>query len=83
MNEAKGELVPGVVKFYKDEKGWGAITVPSLGADAWVSFAELPRDTLSIAAGTPVLVRVDRAQQDSFEYVASDVVMVLPSQVAD
>lgn len=67
-------MATGVVKFFKVEKGWGAISSPELpeGLDAFVHFSAIE------AEGFRVFEQDDRvefdyvpAQQDSFRFVAT------------
>jgi CspA family cold shock protein len=62
----------GVVKFYKADKGWGAISSDDLptGRDAWVHFAVIEGEGFrALSAGQIVEFTWRRARQDSFEYV--------------
>ena len=63
----------GVVKFWKPEKGWGAISSPDLpdGKDAFAHFGSVEMDGyVELVAGQEVEFSYRPAQQDSFEYVA-------------
>ena len=63
----------GVVKFWKPEKGWGAITSPELpdGRDAWAHFSVVEMTGYkSLTAGQEVEFRYTATRQDSFEFVA-------------
>src|SRR6266487_5464098 len=66
----------GTVKFFKPEKGYGAITSPELpdGFDAWVHFSAIEMDGYrSLDAGDQVEFDYESAQQDSFRFVATRV----------
>lgn len=66
----------GTVKFYKPEKGWGAISSDELpdGHDAWVHFSAIVGEGYrSLEAGQRVEFSYEAAQQDSFEYRATEV----------
>lgn len=66
----------GVVKFYRAEKGWGAISSDELpaGMDAWVHFSAIEGDGYkSLDAGDDVEFEYEAAQQDSFRYRATQV----------
>jgi len=66
----------GTVKWYKDEKGYGAIAcVETAPWDIWFHFCMLERPAngtgfRTIEPGTPVEVDFRRADQESFRYVA-------------
>ena len=73
--------VHGTVKFYREEKGWGAIQSPALpeGKDAWVHFSFIEGDGYrSLVAGEPVEFDYEALQQDSFEYRATRVRRLAP-----
>lgn len=64
----------GVVKFWKVEQGWGAISSPALpvGQDAFAHFSAVEADGYrELTTGQKVRFRYHPAQQDSFNYVAS------------
>ena len=64
----------GVVKFFKPDKGWGAITSADLpeGQDAFVHFSVIESDGYrSLAAGDVVDFDFEDAHQDSFTFRAS------------
>jgi CspA family cold shock protein len=70
----------GTVKFFRADKGWGAISSPEIpdGSDAWVHFSVIAMDGFrELAAGDRVEFSYEAAQQDSFRYVAT-VVRKLP-----
>ena len=66
----------GVVKFYRSEKGWGAIASPELppGEDAWVHFSMIdgPGDRF-LDEGDVVEFRYEQAAQDSFRWRSTGV----------
>jgi len=62
----------GVVKFWKAEKGWGAISSDELppGRDAWAHYShimDMP-GYRALEAGQAVDFSFEAAQQDSFEF---------------
>ncbi|GAB3413724.1 cold-shock protein [Flindersiella endophytica] len=63
-------MARGTVKFFKAERGWGAIESPDLPAglgDAWVHFSAIEMDGYrSLEAGDEVEFDYEEAQQDSF-----------------
>ena len=65
------------MKFYKAEKGWGAISSPDLppGYDAWVHFSAIqtdpPNSYHSFVAGQEVEFEFEKVKQDSFDYRAT------------
>ena len=64
----------GVVKFYKPEKGWGAISCDELpdGQDVWVHFSTIEASGYrELEAGDIVDFDYEAAQQDSFEFRAT------------
>lgn len=66
----------GVVKYWKHEKGHGAISSDDLpdGQDAWLHFSALIGDrTVELWAGQRVTCDFVELQQDSFRYVARNV----------
>ena len=70
----------GTVKFFRADKGWGAISSPDIpdGSDAWVHFSVIAMDGFrELAAGDRVEFSYEQAQQDSFRYRAT-VVRKLP-----
>ena len=69
-------MAMGTVKFYKSEKGWGAISSDELpaGHDAWVHFSVIVGEGYrSLEAGQQVEFSYEAARQDSFEYRATEV----------
>ena len=69
-------MAMGVVKFYKAEKGWGAISSDQLppDRDAWVHFAVIEGDGYrSLNQGDVVEFDYERARQDSFDFRATRV----------
>lgn len=66
----------GTVKFFKSEKGWGAVSSPELpdDCDAFVIFAVIQMDGYrTLDAGDRVEFDYVEQQQDSFRYVATRV----------
>lgn len=71
-------MARGVVKFYRAEKGWGAIASDDLppGRDAWVSFSAIEGTGSRyrfLAEGDRVEFDFEPAEQDSFRFVATRV----------
>lgn len=67
-------MATGVVKFYKAEKGWGAISSPELsdGLDAFVHFSTIEAEGYrAFEQGDQVEFDYEAAQQDSFRYRAT------------
>ncbi len=63
----------GVVKFWKTDKGWGAISSAELpaGRDAWAHFSMIEAEGFrALREGQQVLFRYHAAEQDSFRFVA-------------
>lgn len=63
----------GVVKFWKPEKKWGAISSPDLpeGKDAWAHFTHVEMTGyVELVAGREVEFTYRPARQDSFDFVA-------------
>jgi len=66
-----------VVKFWKEEKGWGAISSAALpdGRDAWAHFSVVdagnPSGYRSLSAGQVVEFAFERVKQDSFDFRAT------------
>ena len=66
----------GTVKFFRADKGWGAISSPDIpdGADAWVHFSVIAMDGFrELAAGDRVEFSYEQVQQDSFRFRATTV----------
>ncbi|WP_433205558.1 cold-shock protein [Nocardia sp. CA-107356] len=64
----------GTVKFFKAEKGWGAISAPELpeGSDVWVHYSAIDGDGFRmLTEGDRVDFRYEQAEQDSFRYRAT------------
>ncbi|WP_319457407.1 MULTISPECIES: cold-shock protein [unclassified Mycobacterium] len=67
----------GTVKFYKSEKGWGAISSPDLpdGLDAFIHVCDIKGHGQpgyrALAAGDQVEFEFRPAHQDSFKFVAT------------
>ncbi|MBL1077884.1 cold shock domain-containing protein [Nocardia sp. 2] len=69
-------MATGIVKFFKAEKGWGAIASPELppGQDAWVHFSAIEGTGFRmLEAGDRVTFEYEAARQDSFRYRATRV----------
>jgi cold shock protein len=63
----------GVVKFWRREKGWGAISSDALppGRDAWAHFSMIETDGLrDLEPGRQVEFSFHAQRQDSFDFVA-------------
>lgn len=74
-------MVTGIVKFFKAERGWGAITVDGLPGpgDVWVHFSAVQSDGYrELSAGDVVELEFEAAQQDSFRFRATRVWRVGP-----
>jgi cold shock protein len=64
----------GVVKFFKPEKGWGAISCDELpdGQDVWVHFSNIEAPGYrALEAGDVVDFDYEAARQDSFNFRAT------------
>ena len=64
----------GVVKFWKAERGWGAISSDDLpeGRDAWAGFAVVDMEGYrALQQGQRVEFTFEAAQQDSFDFRAT------------
>jgi CspA family cold shock protein len=73
------DLHVGNVKFYKDEKGWGAIVSDALPPerDAWVHFSVIDMPGYRcLKEGQTVRFAFERGKQDSFDYRATYVRLV-------
>ena len=69
-------MAMGVVKFYKAEKGWGAISSDQLppDRDAWVHFSAIEGDGFrSLEQGDVVEFDYEKGRQDSFDFRATRV----------
>jgi len=69
-------MARGVVKFFRADKGWGAISSPELpaGFDAWVHFSMIEMDGYrELADGDRVEFNYEPAIQDSFRFRATRV----------
>jgi cold shock CspA family protein len=60
------------VKFWRNEKGHGVITVPDVAPwDVWCHFSAISgRDFRALSPGQPVEVEFVRFDQESFKYIA-------------
>lgn len=65
----------GVVKWYKDERGYGCISCDATKPwDIWCHFSAIEGEGYrSLQPGDRVAVKYVRADQDSFRYVATAV----------
>lgn len=69
-------MARGTVKFFKPDKGHGAIASPDLphGLDAWVHFSVIEMDGYRVLnAGDQVEFDYEPTQQDSFRFRATRV----------
>jgi CspA family cold shock protein len=69
-------MASGIVKFYREEKGWGAISSADLppGRDAWVHFSVIVGEGYrALVEGERVEFEYEAAKQDSFDFVATRV----------
>jgi CspA family cold shock protein len=69
-------MARGTVKFYKAEKGWGAISSPDLppGLDAFAHFSAIEAEGYrELQQGDEVEFDYEPAVQDSFRFVATRV----------
>ncbi|MFG1798139.1 cold-shock protein [Nocardia sp. NPDC049149] len=69
-------MTEGIVKFYKTEKGWGAIASAELpaGCDAFVHFSVIEGTGFrALDPGDRVDFDYEAAQQDSFQFRATRV----------
>lgn len=68
------DLHVGTVKFFKAEKGWGAIASDDLppGRDAWVGFGVIDMPGYRfLEEGQAVKFAFEPARQDRFDFVAT------------
>ncbi|WP_188189432.1 cold-shock protein [Nonomuraea sp. SYSU D8015] len=69
-------MTRGTVKFWKADKGWGAISSPELppGRDAFAHFSDIAASGYrELEAGDEVEFDVVERSQDSFDYVAENI----------
>ncbi|NUW34186.1 cold shock domain-containing protein [Nonomuraea sp. SMC257] len=69
-------MTQGFVKFWKAEKGWGAISSPALppGRDAFGHFSEVVGTGYRVLEeGDEVEFDLVKQKQDSFDYVAVNI----------
>jgi len=69
-------MARGTVKFFKPDKGYGAIASPDLpsGLDAWVHISAIEMDGYRVLnAEDEAEFDYEPAQQDSFRFVATRV----------
>jgi len=68
------ELHDGTVKFFRQEKGWGAISSDALpaGRDAWVHFSDIDMPGYrALREGQAVRFAFEEVRQDSFDFRAT------------
>lgn len=69
-------MTQGIVKFFKPEKGWGAIASPELpgGLDAFAHYTAIEGEGFRMLdQGECVEFDYEQRRQDSFQYVATRV----------
>ena len=69
-------MATGVVKFFKSEQGWGAITTHELprGHDVFVHYSAIDASGFrQLSAGDRVEFDYEAVEQDNFHYVAGTV----------
>jgi len=69
-------MTHGIVKFWKSEKGWGAISSPELpdGCDAFVHFSDIVVSGFrEVHPGDKVEFTIVHRVQDSFKFSAAEV----------
>lgn len=69
-------MAQGIVKFFRPEKGWGAITSPALpdGLDAFAHYTAIEGDGFRmLSEGERVEFDYEQRRQDNFQYVATRV----------
>lgn len=69
-------MAVGIVKFFRPEKGWGAISSEELpdGVDVWVHYSAIEEDSFrTLEEGEPVEFDFEAAEQDSFRFRATRV----------
>lgn len=67
----------GVVKFFKADRGWGAIMCPLLPTDVWVHFSVIDGSGFrAFDPGDVVEFDVEETEQDSFHFRATRAVFV-------
>ncbi|RIJ71241.1 cold shock domain-containing protein [Nakamurella silvestris] len=67
-------MATGTVKFYRSERGWGAISSDALppGRDAWVHYSMIEgQGYRELEAGERVEFDFEEVQQDSFDFRAT------------
>ncbi|AHH20669.1 putative cold shock protein [Nocardia nova SH22a] len=66
----------GTVKFFRSDKGWGAVSCSELpdGRDAWVHYSAIEGDGFrELVEGERVEFEYEAAEQDSFRFRATRV----------
>ncbi len=69
----------GTVKFFRPDKGWGAISCAELpdGCDAWAHYSAIETEGFrALTEGERVEFEYEPAQQDSFRFRATRVVRI-------
>ncbi|MFD1935001.1 MULTISPECIES: cold-shock protein [Nonomuraea] len=69
-------MTRGTVKFWKSDKGWGAISSPDLppGKDAFAHFSDIVAEGFrELHPGDTVEFDLVERSQDSFDFVATNV----------
>jgi cold shock protein len=67
-----GDMTRGRVKFFKAEKGWGAISSDQVPADIWVHFSDIEMTGYrAFTAGDIVEFEYEECRQDSFRFRAT------------
>ena len=70
--DERGTYATGTVKFWKGEKGWGAVVSDQVPADVFIHFAKIDLPGYrELFAGQRVEFRWVGARQDSFSCVAT------------
>ncbi|WP_155357600.1 cold-shock protein [Acrocarpospora macrocephala] len=67
-------MARGTVKFWKSDKGWGAISSPELpeGHDAWAHFSDIIATGFrELHPGDEVECTLVQRKQDSFDFCAT------------
>ncbi|MFC9976376.1 cold-shock protein [Spirillospora sp. NPDC127200] len=71
---AESDVATGVVIFWHDTKGWGAISSHQVPGDVWAHFSMIVADGYrALEAGQKVRFTWERATQDNFNFRAVQV----------